>query len=429
MFEELLDVKCECGQTHSLVTRDYAVEPDAMRKLPGILEKLGVDAKPLAVYDANTYKAAGATLEKYLPGADKLLLEGEEIHPDEVQMDALERVAPGHSILLAVGSGVINDVVRFVAHKMGMQFISIPTAASVDGFVANCAAVTLKGAKVTLPAVAPLAVVADLDIIAAAPMKLTASGVGDLMSKYLSATDWKVEHLMDGSYYCPFIAKLAIDAANMMVEKIDSIAARETDGIGTLVEGLLISGIAIQMANITRPASSFEHHFSHYFEIVPMPEDAPVRRALHGEKVGIASILAVKYFPIFARNLKRIFEEDMENRFDMERVVGYFAHYPQGVIDFIKRENTPTISLTLKKELLRENYDEIVKIADTLLPSADKLREVLKKVGGYTDYREIGITPEEFRQTMKICCYIRNRFTLLRIICDYELFDFDSMDD
>jgi glycerol-1-phosphate dehydrogenase [NAD(P)+] len=401
-----------------------------MARLPGLLDKLGLSGRPLAVYDNNTYGAAGGRVEQYLPGVDKLILQeepGDTVHPDERQMEAVAQSAPGHTVLLAVGSGVINDIVRYVAFQQDIPFVSVPTAASVDGFVANCAAVSLKGAKATLPAVAPLAVVADLDIIAAAPARLTASGVGDVLSKYLSATDWLIEVLMDGSYYCPLIAKLSFDAADMAVRHIDSIARRETEGLRVLMKGLLVAGIAIQMAEITRPASSFEHHFSHYFEVVPT-DNPSIVRALHGEKVGVASIIAAKYFPVFARLLKRIFEEEIPNRFDMDRVAGYYSRFPAGVIEFVKKENTPTISLALKPELLKKNYDEILRVADSV-PSPDRFREIIKKVGGHTDYREIDITPDQFRETMKICCYIRNRFTLLRIICDYRLFDFDSMDD
>ncbi len=169
MFEQWLDVECECGKTHSLTTRDFVIERDAYAKLPALLEKLGLSARPLAIFDSNTYDAAYGTLAKYLHGADTYIIPGGDIHADESSIDAVAGALDGHSVMLAVGAGVINDVTRYVASKSGVPFFSMPTAASVDGFVANAAVVTLGGMKKTIPAVAPLAVVADLDIVAAAP--------------------------------------------------------------------------------------------------------------------------------------------------------------------------------------------------------------------------------------------------------------------
>lgn len=298
----------------------------------------------------------------------------------------------------------------------------MPTAASVDGFVSDSAALTLNGAKITLPAKAPNAVVADLAIIAAAPKKMTASGVGDMLSKYISIADWKIGHLITGEYFCPFVSDLTLEAVDMIVQNIEKINAGDIESFGILMKGLLLSGVAMQMVGITRPASSFEHHVSHYLEIVPVP--GVDHSALHGEKVGIATIQAAKYYPVFARRLKRIYEENIPNRFDIERVKAYYAPYSDGIVAAVEKENTPTVTSRLDPALLRQNYAEVIRIADAV-PSPEKLTEVLNTVGGYTAFRDINMTDEQFKETMKICCYIRNRFTMLRLMCDFELFDFD----
>lgn len=426
MFEDILDVAgCACGKNHTLITRDYIVEKDAMKKLPALINRLFPETRPLAVFDNNTHKAAYPKFSAALPGVDTLLLKGEEIHPDEVQLDALTRAVKdgGYNLLLAVGAGVICDIVRYVAFQQNISFVAVPTAASVDGFVSDSAVLTLKGAKKTIPAKAPNAVVADLEIIAAAPKKMTASGVGDMLSKYISIADWKIGSLINGEYFCSFVADLTIDAVDMIVQNIEKINEGDIESFGILVKGLLLSGITMQMVGITRPASSFEHHFSHYLEIVPI--QGVNRAALHGEKVGIATIQAAKYYPVFARKLERIFAEDRKNRFSMDRVRAYYSAYPAGIVKIVEEENTPTISLKLDPEMLRKNYEEVVKIADSI-PSPEMLEKVLKTVDGYTHWHDIDMTDEQFKETMEICCYIRNRFTMLRIMCDYELFDFKN---
>ncbi|MEG0835158.1 MAG: sn-glycerol-1-phosphate dehydrogenase [Christensenellaceae bacterium] len=423
MFEEILSVTdCPCGKDHTLITKDYIVERDALKKLPALLKKLGLDKNPLAVFDANTYQAAYPKFHAALPDAQILMLKGEKIRPDEPQIHAVTHalISGGHSVILAVGSGVICDVSRHVACQNSVPFIAVPTAASVDGFVSDSAVLTLNGAKFTLPSKAPCAVVADLEIIAAAPKKLTASGVGDMLSKYISIADWHIGHLISGEYYCPFVADLEIDAVDLIVENIDAIGKGDIDSMSKLVEGLLLSGITMQMVKITRPASSFEHHFSHYLEIVPIKNVD--HDALHGQKVGIGTIIAAKYYLQFAQSLKRIFEENLPNAFDIKKVQQAYAKYPQGIVDMVTKENTPTITAKLDTALLKQNYEQVLKIAEKI-PSAQKMRSTLEKIGGYTDYSQIGLTHEQYVDTMHICCYIRNRFTMLRLVCDYDLMD------
>ena len=91
----------------------------------------------------------------------------------------------------------------------------------------------------------------------------------------------------------------------------------------------------------------------------------------------------------------------------------------------VEKENTPTITGNLNVGLLRQNFDKVRQVASEV-PSSEKIVSTLRTVNGYTDYHQIGMTDEQFKETMKICCYIRNRFTLLRLMCDYRLFDFDK---
>lgn len=427
MFEELLDAECTCGRPHSLQTRIFEVSEHAVERLPDVLAKLEAAHNPLAVYDDNTYRAAFGRVNEVFPGIDSLVLSGFPVKPDEFQLEAVKQAVPGHSILLAVGSGVINDLVRYAAFQMDLPFVSVPTAASVDGYVSNSSAMTLHGNKMTLPARAPDAVVADLEIIAAAPMYLTASGVGDMLSKYISVADWEVGALSADEYYCRYIADLERQAADLVVKEADGIARRDLSAMKNLVKGLLLSGLAMQMAGITRPASSFEHHFSHYLETVPVGGEIDVD-ALHGEKVGVATRYAAKYYPVFARSLALIFKDKLPNRFSLEKIKALYSDYPPSVVEWVEKENVPTATLALKVDLLEKNFDRIMEAAGSI-PPEDVIRETLEKVGGRTDYRELHMTRDEFRRTMEICCYIRNRYTLLRLVCDYALFDFDTMDD
>ena len=264
MLQDILNKEnCVCGRDHSLSTKDFVIEENAYRQFPSLLKKLGINGRILAVYDENTWTASHDKLEANLPGIHNYILKGDMIHADESRVEEIlaANKAFNPEIILAVGGGVICDIVRYSAFKADMPFISVPTSASVDGFVSSSAAMTFGGTKQSIETRAPIAVVADLNIIAAAPKKLAASGVGDMLSKFISIAEWRIGRLISEEYYCPFIAEFELQAVKDITQAIPDIKKGGIDGTRKLVEGLLISGLAMQMAKVTRPASSFEHHF------------------------------------------------------------------------------------------------------------------------------------------------------------------------
>ena len=429
MFEDLIEIKnCSCGRDHSLVTKEYIVERGAIARLPELLKKTGTDKSPLCVYDMNTKKAAGERVRDVLGDAEEVVFEcapGELVHSDESTIEPLTEMFKSgkYSVGIAVGSGVITDAVRYAAFLADVPFISVPTAASVDGFVSGSCAVTLNGSKASRPARAPIAVVADLDVIAAAPEFLAASGVGDMVSKYLAIVEWKLGKYMCDEYYCDKIAQCTLDATDSIMQNVEGIAKRDINAYSKLIEGLLLSGIAMQLATITRPASSFEHHFSHYPETVP--GTGVDHTSLHGEKVGVGTLIATRNYPAFIDALEKI-ADGAENKFTTQRAVSYFTDKPQSVQEFVAQENTPTVTQALKRDLLIKNMDIIKKTAAEL-PDEHKILSYLQTVGAKTTYADLNLDRETAHRVFSTCCYIRNRFTTLRIMQDYQIFDFDTL--
>lgn len=426
----LSDIKnvygCSCGKDHILTTKHFIIEKDAAKKIPLLLKELGVEKTPLCVYDKNTFGAIGGKIQKHLKNGVTYIVEGENIHPDENVLEGIQNKIKeiGASVVLGMGGGVITDASRHSAFLQKVPFVSVPTCASVDGFASGSSALSLGGGKVTLPSGAPIAVVCDLETIAAAPKYLTASGVGDMLAKYIAIADWRIGKYVSGEYYCDYIADLQLDATNAIMDSIDDIAAGGMDGTGKLMEGLLLSGLAMQMSGITRPASSFEHHFSHFLEVVPFKNAD--KNALHGEKVGIASILAANYFKSFVLSLKKIPDENKENMFDLKKVTDYFSQFGESTVNWVIKENSPTISRLLDKNLLKENYKKVLECCD-IVPSGEKMKEILRKLGGKTSCEDINISKEECLELVSHCCYIRNRFTLLRLVCDFKTYEFEKL--
>ena len=164
------------------------------------------------IADDNTYAALGARVESALRGEGwdvlTILLTGDDIIADERYVFqvllALDRTP---RTFLAVGSGTLTDIARFVSHRGGWEFISLPTAASVDGFTSIGAPMVIDGAKITVNAHGPIAVFADLPVLCAAPQPLIAAGFGDLLAKLTSTADWELGALLWDEPYDAEIAR------------------------------------------------------------------------------------------------------------------------------------------------------------------------------------------------------------------------------
>ena len=187
----------------------------------------------------------------------------ENLHADEIAVEkVLGELKGAADVLLAVGSGTIHDITRYVANERMLPFCSIPTAASVDGFVSTVAAMTWHGFKKSFSATAPRFVIADTGIFSKAPYRLTASGISDLLGKYTAIADWKLRTLLQGSIFCERICQMEMEAVSRVIDSIDGLRAGTPQAYEELMYGLLLSGLAMQMVGNSRPASGAEHHLS-----------------------------------------------------------------------------------------------------------------------------------------------------------------------
>lgn len=167
--------KCACGRTHEMSTRAAVIEPGCLSQFEKYMEEFGINGRRCALYAQNTFAAA----EGKRPWAEQeIVLDPNGLHADEISTaDVLEKLEDNVEVIIAIGSGTIHDIARFCANARGIRFVSVPTAASVDGFCSTVAAMTWHGFKKTIPAVAPEIVIADIDIIKNAPPELVRSGI------------------------------------------------------------------------------------------------------------------------------------------------------------------------------------------------------------------------------------------------------------
>ncbi len=401
--------KCVCGETHEVVTRHIDTAAGSSERMPQKLREQGL-TRIWMVCDTNTYAAAGEHIEELLREdgifTGKTLLTQEHVMADERSVELTLDSLGECDAMLAVGSGTIHDITRYVAFQRKLPFVSFPTAASVDGFVSGVAAMEFGGVKATTTAKAPSMLFAEPEILKNAPAALTCAGVGDLLGKYTSLADWHMSALLTGERYCSRISDMLYEAVDIVRSSIPGIAAGETDAYRKLLDGLILSGLAMQLFGNSRPASASEHHISHFWEMGMVDGVDP--NALHGEKVGMNELRLLELY----RNtdLDRLLRQPLRFR-DIEEDIR-FAY--KNVAESIIKDNSPDCTRALKPELIEKNLDEVKRIYASL-PDSAELRELMAGIGCTVDAATLGCDEETMAYCIDYACYIRNRLTLMRM--------------
>lgn len=405
---------CSCGREHSVNVKEIYIEAGAAKRIWSALE----DCKnPVIVTDHKIYDSTKMLLSSLYENVETAIIPGTEIHADDCFAEIAENIIRKDAdILIAVGAGTIHDLTRYTAFKRGIPFISVPTAASVDGFVSVVAAMTWKGMKKTMPAVAPVYVFADTEVFARAPYRLTASGISDLMGKYTALLDWKVGHIVTGEYLCQSIYDLEYEALHQVESVLSKIQRGDFESMEKLMYALLLSGLAMQMTGNSRPASGAEHHISHLIEmsIINEPVDA-----LHGEKVSAGLIIVLEYYDKIRQAIRNNKCHVIDGRaYETELLKNTFGR--KGKYREALEENNPNIMEDLDLTLLEKSLEAIADELDKL-PNVKELKLKLAQAGCVTTLKEIGISDELKELILKLSPYVRRRLTLLRISKNFSI--------
>jgi len=399
---------CPCGRDHSIDLDQALIADDAAFAVEELLRGSGFSDNVAVIYDENTYEALQGKRPK---ARQEIILPPENLHANEHGVGLAEAQLKDVDYLIAAGSGTVHDITRYICGQRGLSFGSMPTAASVDGFVSSVAAMTLKGFKVTVPSVSPKFMAADLKVIADAPRRLTASGFGDVLGKFVSLTDWAIGHAITGEYHCDYTANLTNMAVEETYRAVDGIEAGERAAYGSLMKALVLSGLAMKLSGNSRPASGAEHHVSHLIEIgTPW---LPEVDALHGEKVGIGTLLALK---TYRSKIGTKPDELMQAAANWKTLNADLLEPIFGILtEEILAENKKNCLDAVTPEGIANGWEQVQQLL-CKLPSEEEVRKVLKQIGGLTTLDEIGIDPALQDKILTWSPLVRNRLTFMRLL-------------
>ena len=266
--------------------RDVIVGHDVLDNIAKLCERVNLEGKALIVEGNITKKLAGEKVKDML----KHDYETYEIIVEKPTINEVRKVSRlmkknEIDFAIAVGGGSVIDVAKLASHKAKIPFISVPTAASHDGIASPRASIKHNGNSISKEARSPVAILADTSIISKAPYRMLASGCADVISNLTAILDWELASRLKNEYFSSFAAALAKTAAELLIENAKFIKPGIEEGIWIAVKSMIVSGVAMSVANSSRPASGAEHMFSHALDSISPG------KALHGEQCGIGAIM------------------------------------------------------------------------------------------------------------------------------------------
>lgn len=427
LYENLLgrEIKCECGTKHYIPIKRVVISKGALNQFKDILLELDFKNHFHIIADKNTYKVAGNRIEKLLEEYSFkytiTVFNDDELVASESNVDRIRReIGSQVSLIIAVGSGTINDLSRYAAFQLKIPYLIVATAPSMDGYASNVSPLIVKGFKNTYSAVAPIAIIGDIDIIKEAPEQMIAAGFGDLIGKYISLSDWKLSNILNGEYYCEYVASIVHKTLILCVDNINGLKERSEEAVGNLMNGLVLSGLGMLMVGNSRPASGAEHHLSHFWEMKFLMQGR--KQLLHGQKVGVSSVLMANlYSSLKSMNIFEIVEKQEhikkqsidEKKDRIKTVFGSIA-------DEVMKENFAQTLFTQNANKFTEKWEEILKIAN-LVPESKDIKSMLDSIGAFSTPEQLMIDQVLLAEGMENCMYVRNRYTILRLYDDLGL--------
>ena len=422
---------CSCGKVHNALLDDYIVGKGAIREIASLVARYGA-TKPYLIADRNTYQAAGKQVCKVLDAHNipysLYVFSQETIHPNE---EAVGSAAMHYDVscdmVIGIGSGVINDIGKLISKLTKTPYIIVATAPSMDGYASATSSMDVDGLKTSVPSRCANVIVGDLDVLRQAPVQMLVSGLGDMLAKYVSICEWRIAHLITGEYYCPTVAEYIRKALKKCVDHAEGLLNREEEAVRAVFEGLIIGGVAMNYAGLSRPASGVEHYFSHVWDMRALEFGMPA--STHGIQCALGTLYAL-----------RIYEQVKKYTPDValaEQKVSAFDHpsYNQFLKDFLGRSAESMLALEEKEgkydpvkhhsriAYIAEHWQELVQIMEQELPAAAELERLLKAIGAPCSVEEIGLSADILRPTFEATKDIRDKYVLSRLCWDLGILE------
>jgi glycerol-1-phosphate dehydrogenase [NAD(P)+] len=406
-------------------TRSLELGQGVLGRTPEIFRQQFDDKPALPVADTNTLAAAGQAVVAAFrragqPYREPFVFTDPKLYAEHNYVVALEAALQGDKVIpVAIGSGTINDLTKLAAHRTGRRYLAVATAASMDGYTAFGASITYEGSKQTFSCPAPLAVVADLDVICAAPEGMNASGYADLLAKSPAGADWLVADALGVEAIDRKAWNIVQGGLREAVADPAGVRTGSREATRRLTEGLMLGGLSMQWTKTSRPASGAEHQFSHLWDMQHHVHNC--QTPAHGFKVGIGTLaVTALYEYLLGQRLQDIDVEACCARWPdhAAREASVRALFDQADLTKVALQESQAkwvaaADLRRQLTLLRKIWPDLKeRLVRQLIPLRE-LKAMLGAAGAPVEPEEIGISRARLRESFWQSYYLRRRFTAL----------------
>ncbi len=422
---------CPCGRDHISSIDEVVIGKGVLAQIPLFLQRYHCE-RPFLLADQNTFAAAGnlvcAILEEAGLPYQKYVFPQAHLEPDEAAVgSAVMHFGPECDMIIGIGSGVINDIGKLLSKLTGRKYIIVGTAPSMDGYASATSSMTLDGLKISLNSRCPDVIIGDVDILRNAPLHMLKSGIGDMLAKYISIAEWRIAHIITGEYYCERVAQLIQEALKKCVDNAQALMDRDEEAVQAVFEGLVIGGIAMAYAGVSRPASGVEHYFSHIWDMRGVEFGTQVE--LHGIQCAMGTLTAAKLYEAVkkitpdpekaAASVAAFSWEDWQLRLRQFLGASADAMIAQEARDQkYSKEAHPARFAKIQK-----NWDTILQILSEEIPSTETLDHLMDTIGISKDLQSIGVDRDCAAMSFRATKDIRDKYVLSRLAWDLGILD------
>ena len=402
---------CPCGKPHTFVTEKVEIESGLTARTGKILADAGFPKRVLVVSDDNAMKAADGVLESLTEaGFDvKKLIYSNMMYAKIEQVCEVEALCADIDGIIAVGTGSINDICRVASFRKGKKFCIFATAPSMDGFASDTAPIIENNFKYSFFVEQPSIILADTKILAKAPLELKAAGFGDMVAKYIGIADWRIANLLIDEYYCPAVADLTMQGVQKVVDLADKVSGDDEEAAGSIMEGLILSGLGMKLAKSYRPPTRAEHVVSHYLECYKLARG--IWPEFHGKKVGVATVLINRIYHNIADRV-----EDIDPVVEVTDWDDVKAAFDETQTPELMKLNQPSIMDKVDPARLKAIWPEVRKIIKEVLPTDEALMKMMQAAGAATEPADVHVSDELLVKALKYHSYMRYRILLTRLM-------------
>lgn len=427
----LPEVGCSCGKAHRSTVDDVIVGKGVVNKLPEVLKRYNAK-KVFVLADKNTYKAAGERICSILSDNNiahtLYVMQQDVIEPNEEAVGSVVmHFDHDCDITVVAGSGVLGDITKIVSTIRKTKYIIVATAPSMDGFASNSASVIRDNLKESIYTCTASVIIGDTEILAAAPMRMLLSGIGDMLAKYISICEWKLANLICSDYYCEGVASLIRQAVKDCTDNAKGLIERDEKAVEAVFRGLVLSGKAMMYAGVTRPASGTEHYFSHIWDMRGLDKGTPVD--FHGIQCAVGTYrTALVYEQLKKLTPSREKAIKHFESFDLPAWHKKLADYIGVGGEMMKKVEEKEHKYSEEKhrehlDVIISKWDEIISIINEEIPSINELDKLYDVLGMPKKLSDIGLDDKDAYIVFCATKDVRDKYVSSKLAWDMGVID------